>query len=59
MLELENVCDSTLESNRDSAFNQLGRIITCYCKGTCRRNYRFAVLSARYRKINMKSVEAQ
>jgi len=38
MLELENVCDSTLESNRDSAISWLGRLITCCCKGTCRTN---------------------
>jgi hypothetical protein len=41
MLELENVCDSTLESNRDSAFNWLGCLIPSW-KGT-RRTNRFAV----------------
>lgn len=38
MLELENVCDSALESNRDSAISWLGRLFTCYCKDTGRTN---------------------
>lgn len=36
MLELENVCNSTLEGNRDSASNRLGCLVSCGCEDACR-----------------------